>query len=568
MRMKDVINAKRQLLVVDDQEINRELLGMILEDHYDLIFAENGQQALEKLCCNGDIISAVLLDLVMPVMNGFQVIEAMKSDHQLEKIPIIVLTAEAEAELETLRLGAASFIPKPFPDNEIILERVSRIVELAEDRKLIQATEKDELTGLYHETYFFEYAEQMERYHPDWTLDAVTVNVKRFHLLNERYGYEFGNQVLSTIGEAIRKSLSGNIGVGCRHSSDRFYAFVRHVEAEVYDDILKNITKKLNGLKEDAEINLHMGVYSLGDKSLPLRRRFDCATTACKLVHGTKTGLLFYDEQLQEEEAYKESLIHDLPRALRNHEFQVWYQPKFDITGEEPILRSAEALVRWKHPVYGMVSPGDFIPLFEEGGQIQHLDLYVWRETAKQLRAWKDQYGFDLPISVNLSRIDIHDPDLENNLLELLRENELEPDSLHLEVTESAYTDDADQLVRAIEELRGHGFSIEMDDFGAGYSSLNMLSVLPIDVLKMDMGFVRKLKDRESREFGMIRIISDIAKYLKVPLVAEGVETAEQMALLKEAECAMIQGYYFSRPVPAADFEETIRKYLERKDKV
>ena len=250
-------------------------------------------------------------------------------------------------------------------------------------------------------------------------------------------------------------------------------------------------------------------------------------------------------------------LLSDVRRAIDDREFEVYYQPKYDIQTEAPELRSAEALVRWKHHELGMISPMDFIPLFEKNGMIETLDKYVWTEAARQIAEWRDKYGVVLPVSVNLSRVDIFDPKLESTLDSLLEQNKLEHSSLKLEVTESAYTDNADHVIEVIEGLRKKGYEIEMDDFGSGYSSLNMLSSMPIDVLKMDKAFIQNI-EHEEKDIQLVKLILDIAKNLNVPVVAEGVETKSQLELLRKLGCRLVQGYYFSRPLPAADFERDI----------
>jgi EAL domain-containing protein (putative c-di-GMP-specific phosphodiesterase class I) len=235
----------------------------------------------------------------------------------------------------------------------------------------------------------------------------------------------------------------------------------------------------------------------------------------------------------------------------------VCFQPKYKITGAVPTLTSAEALIRWQHPTLGMISPGTFIPLFEENGLIHKLDHYVWDETAANIRAWKDKYGTSVPVSVNVSRMDIYDPNLEQELLGIVHAHNLTTSDLLLEVTESAYTDNSKQIIRTVEALRADGFRVEMDDFGSGYSSLNMLSDLPIDALKLDMGFVRNICVNE-KDMKMVNLMIDIAKYLEVSVIAEGVETEEQYLRLRNAGCDIIQGYYFSKPLFPDDFEKLI----------
>ena len=244
-------------------------------------------------------------------------------------------------------------------------------------------------------------------------------------------------------------------------------------------------------------------------------------------------------------------------------QFLVYFQPKFDVRPAEPTLCSAEALVRWNHPELGMISPGVFIPLFERNGLILELDTYVWREVARQMRDWKQRLGVSVPVSVNVSRVDMYDEDFVKNLKALVKEYGLSTDELLLEITESAYTEDSDQIVDTVQKLRAEGFRIEMDDFGAGYSSLNMVAELPIDALKLDMQFVRNaFKGR--KDIRMLEVILEIADSLMVPSIAEGVETAEQMFALKAMGCGVVQGYYFSRPIPAAEYERFLLAYRDR----
>ncbi len=220
-------------------------------------------------------------------------------------------------------------------------------------------------------------------------------------------------------------------------------------------------------------------------------------------------------------------------------------------------MASAEALVRWQHPELGLIPPGNFIPLFERNGQIGVVDKYVWAEAARQVAAWKEKFGVTVPVSVNLSRVDVFDPKLEEILDGLLRENGLGRGSLRLEVTESAYTENAEELIRVMERLRDKGYKIEMDDFGSGYSSLGTLSSMPVDVLKMDRSFVMNI-DHNDKDFRLVELILNIARNLKMPVIAEGVETENQMTLLKNAGCDYVQGYYFSRPLPPEEFEAFI----------
>ena len=554
------LRRRHLVLVVEDQEINRDVLGMILEDDYDVIYAENGEEGLEQMRSHLDKLSIVLLDLMMPVMDGFEVLRHMRGDPELASMPVIVLTAEKNAELRALQLGAADFITKPFDAHEVILARVARIIELCDGRNLISAAERDKLTGLYNRGFFFEYAERIYRYHPELHMDALSLDIERFHSVNELNGREFGDHVLRTIGGEIMDFLSKTEGIASRIEADRFDIFCLH--REDYHDVLGRLQKAVNAMSDRVNVRLRMGVKPWSEGVEP-SLMFDRARVACNMVRGSyKTHLMVFDDDMRERELFQQRLLNDLRRAVEEHQFIVYFQPKYNIQCDPPRLSSAEALIRWRHPELGMISPGTFVPLFERNGLIHVVDNYVWEQTVRQIAAWRDKLGFTLPVSVNRSRTDIFDPALEKNLLHLVESNGLTPKELKLEVTESAYTDNADQLISVIENLRGYGFEIEMDDFGSGYSSLNMLSSLPIDVLKMDMRFIQNVRE-DVREFRLVELILDIARYLDVPVVAEGVETAEQLALLRKAGCELVQGYYFSKPVPPEEFEKLILKQLE-----
>lgn len=554
------LRRRHLVLVVEDQEINRDVLGMILEDDYDVIYAENGEEGLEQMRSHLDKLSIVLLDLMMPVMDGFEVLRHMRGDPELASMPVIVLTAEKNAELRALQLGAADFITKPFDAHEVILARVARIIELCDGRNLISAAERDKLTGLYNRGFFFEYAERIYRYHPELHMDALSLDIERFHSVNELNGREFGDHVLRTIGGEIMDFLSKTEGIASRIEADRFDIFCLH--REDYHDVLGRLQKAVNAMSDRVNVRLRMGVKPWSEGVEP-SLMFDRARVACNMVRGSyKTHLVVFDDDMRERELFQQRLLNDLRRAVEEHQFIVYFQPKYNIQCDPPRLSSAEALIRWRHPELGMISPGTFVPLFERNGLIHVVDNYVWEQTVRQIAAWRDRLGMTLPVSVNRSRTDIFDPALEKNLLHLVESNGLTPKELKLEVTESAYTDSASQLISVIENLRGYGFEIEMDDFGSGYSSLNMLSSLPIDVLKMDMRFIQNVRE-DVREFRLVELILDIARYLDVPVVAEGVETAEQLALLRKAGCELVQGYYFSKPVPPEEFEKLILKQLE-----
>ena len=551
-------NKKLMVLVVDDELINREILGQILSEEYHVIFAEDGKKGLAAIRDHRNDLALILLDLVMPGIHGLDLLKLIKSNKEMKHIPVIVLTSDHKSEVPSLQLGASDFIPKPYPLPEIIMARVKRTIELEEDRKLIQSTEKDSLTGLYNREYFFRYAEQFDLRNKEIPMDAILVNINHFHNINERYGKEYGNTVLRHLADLIRVLLRKSGGFACRLEADTFLIYCRH--GEHYKEMMEQAASDFddNAAASGNRFHLRMGVYPDVDKSIDIERRFDRAKMAADTGRN-KYGqtVSYYDNKLHNEKLYEEQLLDDFRSALEQRQFQVYYQPKFDVRKDDPVLASAEALVRWKHPRLGMIDPGLFIPLLEDNGLVQKLDHYVWQEAAAQIRRWKDTLGVTVPVSVNVSRVDMYDPELISIFKKTIEENRLTTAEYLLEITESAYTDNSIQIINIVKQLRKLGFRIEMDDFGTGYSSLNMLSMLPIDALKLDMKFIRTAFS-ERKDTRMIELIIDIAEYLKVPVIAEGVETEEQLTTLKALGCDIVQGYYFSRPVPAEEFETFI----------
>ncbi|MBR0469509.1 MAG: EAL domain-containing protein [Mogibacterium sp.] len=555
-------NGMRQILIADDEMINRAILGEMLKDDYDVIFAEDGVVTLEKIRQYKDTLSLVLLDIMMPGMSGLEVLKEMKGDKLISHIPVIVMTAEKDTEVESLRLGAADFIPKPYPAIDVVHARVLRTIELSEDREIIQSTEKDPLTGLYNKEFFYKYAEQYDNYHKETEMDAAIIDVDHFHMVNERYGRAYGDEVLRLIGGQLVDVVSKTGGLACRQDADTFLLYCPHQEdpEAILNDLLERLAEWETA---DNRIRLRMGVYERADKSIDIERRFDRAKMAADSVKGLFTNTIgTFDDTLHKKELYAEQLIEEFPAAIREKQFQVYYQPKFDVRPKTPMLTSAEALVRWIHPELGMISPGDFIPLFEQNGLIQQLDHYVWEEAARQIADWKTRLNHSIPVSVNVSRIDMYDANIVEKLQEITTRYGLTGRDLLLEITESAYTQDSEQLIETAQRLRDLGFKIEMDDFGSGYSSLNMLSTLPIDVLKLDMHFIRNAF-KAGGNTHMLEVIIGISDYLAVPVIAEGVETEEQIHALKALGCDIVQGYFFSKPVPASEFEPFI---LQKKE--
>ena len=552
------VNGKRLILIVDDEQVNRELLGFIAERDYDVLYASNGKEALKIMRREARTLSLILLDLNMPEMGGFEVLQIMKDDPELSDLPVLVLTSEDSAEVDCLRMGAADFIAKPFDEAEVVIARMERTIELYEDRKIILQTEREDMTGLFTRNYFYSYAEKYDQYHENEKMDAIAMNIDNFHLINELYGRLAGNSVLHHMGAYLRDLRDSTGCMAARVSADQFLVYIQSGKVD-YGTIASDVNQHFDSFP-DIKVRVRCGVYTDVDKSIEIERRFDRAIQAQNAVRGDfNRSVAYYDAEIHEEKLREVQLLSEFDKALEQEQFQIYFQPKYNIEKEVPYLTSAEALVRWKHPVMGMISPGEFIPLFEQNGLIQKLDFYIWRKTIEYMASWKEKYGKEIAVSVNISRMDLYSHSLIRYLEEQLEKNGVSRSKLYLEILESAYMDNSDQMIEIVQAMRSEGFKVEMDDFGTGYSSLAMLAQVPVDVIKMDMSFVKGLHSDERREL-MIRLIMDIANHLDISVIAEGVEDKETLLFLKSIGCYTIQGFYFSRPLPE---EEFVKKFNE-----
>ncbi len=439
----------------------------------------------------------------------------------------------------------------------LVIRNLRANAQVREGREIISEAECDPLTDLYSRNFFLVYANRLYREHPEQHMDAAIINIDRFHSINAIHGLEYGDRVLEELGREIQKKVSEAGGIASRFDADRFCLYCPHRDDwSAWIDQLQAI---MESRFRNSLIHLRMGVKHWEEGQEPVLQ-FDRARTACnRLRGGFPSRFMVYDEAMGKREELDQRLLNDLSGALERQELQVYYQPKYYIQSPEPVLSSAEALVRWQHPELGLITPDEFIPLFENSGQISTLDSYVWEKAAQQIADWRERLGITLPVSINVSRVDVFGPELIATLDGLIKRYRLAAQDLKLEITESAYTENAEQLVKVIEQLRSRGYEIEMDDFGSGYSSLNMLSSMPIDVLKMDKAFVQNIEGNE-KDLRLVELIVDIARYLKVPVIAEGVETEKQLQLLKNVGCSLVQGFYFSRPLPPDQFEAAILK--------
>ena len=305
-------------------------------------------------------------------------------------------------------------------------------------------------------------------------------------------------------------------------------------------------------------ITVRTGLYLVDDRTLPVNIMCDRAQMATDAVKEGMKKVGIYSRQQGDQLIFEQNILNDINGAMEQGQIVIYIQPKYDVVHKKIV--GGESLVRWLHPKFGMIPPFKFITVLEKNNYITRLDYYVWEKTCQLLRYLKDKNGSVLPISVNVSRVNFYTTNLVSNLLKLVEKYNLEPKDLQLEITETVYTGEKQVIYSIISELQEAGFKILMDDFGSGYSSLNMLKDAPIDVLKLDMAFMRNLDNENERNNIIVESIVELSKKLNIPVVVEGVESEKQVNFLKSIGAEVIQGYYFSKPIPADEYEKLIEE--------
>ncbi len=439
---------------------------------------------------------------------------------------------------------------------------VIAFVILQEERRKKQRMQNllyvDELTGGNTLARFKIEVERRTQVHYK-NIAIIMMDLDDFKLVNDLFGYEEGNKVLRFIYRTLQESCREEEFVA-RSTADRFYLLLFYEEEkEIRQRILK-MAENIQQLRlsETLEYLLHpvFGIHYVQNGDDNIEDMLDCASLAHNLAKQARNGIYkVYTDEIKEKELQKKQLSDQIEYAYHNHEFVVYYQPKYDSKTQK--LAGAEALVRWRRSDGQMVSPGLFVPLAEESGFVCKLDEYVFREVCIAQKRWLDRGLGIVPVSVNLSRRHLDNPDFIDEYKAILDESGVPIEYIQLEITESAMFEKKDEFVQIMEKLHDLGFMILMDDFGTGYSSLMMLKSIPIDVMKLDKSFVDDYDDERGER--IIRCVMRMAQDLSIAITAEGVETEDQYKFLTSVGCDMIQGYYFARPMPEEEYELRMR---------
>jgi len=413
----------------------------------------------------------------------------------------------------------------------------------------------DFLTGVYNREHFYKVVSDQFQAQPNRDFVIITSNIKGFKLVNDVFGPSAGDKVLKQIANAL-KTFAQESSVYARLHGDCFVLCMpseRFIEEKFLE--MAYHTVSVDG-SDIYRIRMAMGVYKVTNKSLPVSVMCDRSLLALGSIKNdySKT-IAYYSDEMRDHAIQEQSIASMLEKAMEKDQFTIFLQPQVDLDGH---VFGAEALVRWFQPEKGLVMPGDFISVFEKTGAIARLDNCVWEMACKTLKRWKEEGRQDCSISVNISPKDFYFTDVYEDITSLVKKYEIEPSRLNLEITESAIMIDLEKQMDLVKKLQDFGFTIEMDDFGSGYSSLNSLKDITVDILKLDMAFLASTKNID-RSKKIIRIILEMAKELELPVITEGVESKAQLDFMKKAGGEFFQGHYFSEPLSVKDFEE---KYL------
>ena len=540
--------GRRKLLIVEDNELNREILTELLQDDFDILTAENGEIGLKVLAEHYRDISVVLLDVCMPVCDGFEFLERIQGDVILSSVPVIVTIGSnrLEDEERSLELGAVDFVTKPY-NAKIVRERINGVIKLRESAAILSVVEFDDLTGLYTKQAFFHHVKTLIRYRNDQNFTFIVADVKNFKWINSVYGEKTGDNVLVYIGKSLLKYFRK--GLVCRYGGDQFACVI--YGQEVPDShTLEEMSREIAALAPIQNLVINYGVYQGVDKSQSMTIICDRAFLALKSIKDNYEGrIAYYDDEMIQKHLRERMLENDFETAVRNREFVVYLQPKYNTRTEQIV--GAEALVRWKRPDGSIISPGEFIPLYEKNGQIVKLDEYIFRLVCSIQRDRMKNGQVLFPVSVNLSRASLYYDGMIERYAKIIEEMGIPFGCVPIELTETAslYNEQIKELTEKLVETR---FQLHMDDFGSGYSSMTSLNMLPFNVLKLDKSLIDFIDQERGHQ--VIRHTIALAHGLGMEVLAEGVEEKEQVDILKGMDCDEIQGFYYSRPLPYEEF--------------
>ena len=564
------------VLVIDDEPDNFDVLETLLHDqNYQMHYCSNGLDALLSLDnIKPDII---LLDVMMAGIDGIEFCYRIREIPKWEALPIIMVTALSSKEdlAKCLTAGANDFITKPVNSVEL-KARVRSMIrihqqhqQLASFNALLEKTVEQRTVDLqnmiFRDTVTHLPSRMFLLQQITATLEAgdlsfavVYIDCDQFKLVNGAFGYAVGNQLLKAIGDRLNQHLrTGDLLA--RIGEDEFCFLLHQIDRQNLEQAIEPYIQKIlqsfinpfivSGCEIfiSACIGIAVG-HSLDQQPEELLQDADTAMYKAKIKG--KGSYQIFDRQMYLATLNRLTLENDLQRALKQQEFITYYQPIINLATEK--ISGFEALVRWRHPERGLISPLEFIPCMEETGLIVPVGIMILKQACLQLKAWHDLGWTELTMSVNLSVRQFACPNLVEDIDQVLLETAIDPNYLKMEITESAIMDNAQTAITVLEQLRSRHIQISIDDFGTGYSSLGYLHRFPVDNLKIDRSFVSQIQS-DKRKYQVVDMIVSLSKQLQLSIIAEGIETTEQLQWLQNVGCEYGQGYLFSKPLPAVD---------------
>jgi diguanylate cyclase (GGDEF)-like protein len=428
-------------------------------------------------------------------------------------------------------------------------------------QQLEQIASYDSLTRLPTLKKLKQNMAEILREHPQ-RYAVIYWDILNFKFINEMYGVHAGDRVLCDLSEFLKHNLNTENCLLARKSSDKFIGFCPAGEKEALRDWIRRLNVEFHRQQNEKNhlMNLRVvsGIYIMEKGDMDISLSLDRANIARKAAKTeVSEACKFYDEKMEEAIRRELEILNIMEDALENQEFVVYYQPKMGLNEED--TTGAEALVRWRRPDGRLISPGEFVPLFERNGFIVQVDFFVYDEVCRTLHRWLDEGRKVVPVSVNVSRVHLNDDNFVDKLKELVDSYHIPRELLELELTESLFLDNTKTTLATMQRLRELGFHVSIDDFGSGYSSLSLLKDMATDVIKLDKEFFANGEMQKEEKIVVSNIIN-MAKQLNMKVLSEGIETKDQMDFLKEINCDMVQGYYYAKPMPLQEFEQFLKK--------
>ncbi len=562
-------SEKINVLIVDDRPENLLALGEILNDsELNIIKAESGNETLALTLEHN--FALILLDVQMPDMDGFEVAELLRGKKETNHIPIIFVTAISKEQKYIFKgydSGAVDYLFKPI-DPDIIVSKVRIFVELYRQKKLIEEQTNslerlafyDPLTHLPNRTLFFDRFTQALAHakRSNSIVALLSMDLDRFKKVNDSLGHDVGDLLLKEVSERFKGFLRSGDTVA-RLGGDEF-AIILSDNSTAYNvsivaqKIIDTISEPFHLKDYTCSVGTSIGIAvypSDGNDIEHLTKSADIAMYHAK--NEGRNNYQFYSENLNVNTIERLAFENELHKAIDNKEFILFYQPVFEPHRKKIV--SMEALIRWQHPSRGLLQPGDFIPLAEETGYIKKIGIWVAQRACKQIKEWQKAGYKDIRVAINVSAQQFSQKDGMKSISRIIKEEEISPGCLELELTESCILENEDNATVTMHELRNLGIHHAIDDFGTGYSSLKFIKQLPINKIKIDRSFVKDITENKD-DSAIVTAIIAMAHSLQLKVVAEGVETKEQLDYLNRLGCDEIQGYYFSTPLPVDELEE------------